>query len=296
MAENQDNAVLIVTPDMIVSNLELVEQRIEEGTPEDIRLAKRMLRRAAANIRLLFELQADPESGQFRLQNYGQAWMLADLLKAADLVPRSFEKPEQVVIALMKASEIGVSPITGLANIMIVNNRPSVWGDLAQALVERSGQITRQVKEEIGEKPADGLELAEWPDSYGWRVSTWRKNQDAPYIGEYTVAMAKRAKLWMNTNKKPWITDPGQMIFNRARARSLRDGFADCLLGMGIVEEQTDFEPLTLPAPAPENRSSRLSALNDEPAADGESEPLGHDERPEPTLEPEPEAERPVEP
>jgi hypothetical protein len=248
MTENA--LILIPTPERIAANLESIAQLIDEGGERNIKLVKRMLGTAASNVRLLFELDTDPETGEFRLKNYGQAWMLADLLSAGKMVPSSYDSPEQVVIGLMKATEIGVSPITGLANIMIVNNRPSVWGDLAQALVERSGQVAKQVKEEIGEKPTPGLELSQWSDTYGWRVSTWRKNQDEPYVGVYTVAQAKRAKLWMNANKKPWITDPEQMLFNRARARSLRDGFADCLLGMGIVEEQADFQsaPIDLQA------------------------------------------------
>lgn len=272
------NVPVVVTPHLIEQNLESVAHLVEQ---EDfnVQLVQRMLRRAAANVKLIFELGTDPETGEFTLKNYGQAWMLADLLYAGKLVPSSYTEPAQVVVALMKCTEIKVSPITGLANMMVVNNRVSVWGDLAQALVERSGQVAKQLKEEVGEKPAPGLELKEWSPDYGWRVSTWRKGQDEPYVGTYTVADAKRANLWMNSKKLPWITDPGQMLFNRARSRSLRDGFADCLLGMGIIEEQADFTTITATAL---DKTSANAALDDEPVTESDQLP-DHSERPDPT-------------
>ncbi len=191
---------------------------------------------------MLFEFKAD-DSGHFRPDNVGQLWFLVDMVMRAKLAPSSYDNdPAKVFIGLMKANELDTDPITGLSNIMIVNNRPTVWGDLAQALIQRSGQIAKQIRTEIGEKPAPGLPLPDWSDTYGWRVETWRVSNPEPFVGEYTVADAKRANLWMHANKKPWITDPSEMIFNRARARSQRQGFADLLLGFGITEEQQDFE------------------------------------------------------
>lgn len=265
-----NDLVTVPSPSRIAQSLESIEDMLKPADgAELIELDRqqrntiiRMLRTQAANIRLLFELKAD-DNGEYRLETYGHAWMLADLLAAGDMVPSSYEKPEQVVIGLMKAMEIGVSPISGLSNIMIVNNRPSVWGDLAQALVQRSGAIKNHLKEEIGTKPTPGMELNQWPDDYGWRVSFWREGQESPYTAEYTVADAKRAKLWGNTKKYPWISDPSVMLFNRARARALREGFADKLFGMGIIEEQRDFEPMgQIAAPTP---TGTPSLADDEP-------------------------------
>ena len=231
-----------VSPGTIVANLENIVDMLKS---EDIdkKTIARMLVTSAANVRLLFELQADEETGEFRLQNYGQAWALADLLRNGDMVPSSYKTDEQVVIGLMKAMEIGVSPISGLANIMIINNRPSVWGDLAQALVQRTGVWEKHSKEELnGPAPGPEVGLDKWPNDYGFRFSVWRKGNPEPFVGEYTVGRAKRAQLWGNTKKMPWITDPVSMLFNRARAFAIREGFADKLFGMGIIEEQQDFE------------------------------------------------------
>ena len=237
----------VPTPRTIADDLEMTWTAIREHLPQDQhRIVMGFLQRAAKNVTAMFELSAG-DDGKLRPRNMGELLLLADTLVSARLAPSSYDNdPTKVVIGLLKAMEIGVEPISGIGNIMIVNNRPSVWGDLAQALVERAGQIAKQVKTEIGTPPAPGLELSEWSDGYGWKVETWRVGQDEPYIGIYTVADAKRAKLWLNAKKQPWITDPARMLFNRARAFSLRDGFSDCLFGMGIIEEQRDFESETL--------------------------------------------------
>jgi hypothetical protein len=192
---------------------------------------------------------------------------MAKLLIDANCVPASYAprdaSPQQVraglIIGLMKSVEIGVPPITGLNGIMIVNNRPSVWGDLAVALVQRNGQLANQQVMQIGPEPAPRTPLDQWDDAYGFRVSYWRKGQASAYVGEFTVADARRAGLWENTRKQPWIFYPKDMLFNRARAKALRAGFADALHGMGIVEEERDV------APEIEHKPNTAALLSDEP-------------------------------
>lgn len=280
------NELVRVTPDTIGASLESADNilaRPDDMDAEQFKLLRRIIRTAAANVRMLFELEADPDSGEFKLQNYGQAWMLADLLRNGDMVPSSYKTPEQVVIGLMKAMEIGVSPISGLANIMIINNRPSVWGDLAQALVQRAGVWDHHQKEELnGPAPGPEVSLANWPDDYGWRVSIWRKGNPEPFVGEYTVGRAKRAGLWGNTKKVPWITDPISMLFNRARAFAIREGFADKLFGMGIIEEQMDYDSPRGPLALENQVPKQLTNLADDEPETGVEEQPNYAERGEP--------------
>lgn len=190
---------------------------------------------------------------------------MARLLIDADCVPASYSNDDPrktraaLIIGLMKSVEIGVPPITGLNGIMIVNNRPSVWGDLAVALVQRGGQLVNQQIVQIGQAPEPGLPLDKWDSSYGFRVIMWRKGQEGGYVGEFTVGDARRAGLWENHKKKPWIYYPKDMLFNRARAKPLRAGFADALHGMGIVEEERDV------APGIEHKINTAALLSDEP-------------------------------
>jgi len=63
------------------------------------------------------------------------------------------------------------------------------------------------------------------------------------------VKDAKRAHLWNNPKRDPWMKYPQRMLMARARAYALREGFADCLSGLSIAEEIQDLpeapKPLT---------------------------------------------------
>lgn len=242
----------IVAPRTIVNSLADIEGMLDGQIKSDeiADTVAKMLRVAARNVNMLFEFTAD-DDGQFKPKNMGEIWFLVDMLLRAGMAPASYDNdPAKVAIGVMKAIEIGVEPISGLANIMIINNRPSVWGDLAQALIHKSGKVAKQTKETIGVEPAPGTELQNWPADFGYRVQMWRVGESEPYIGEFTVADAKRANLWMNTKKQPWITDPKAMLFNRARARAQRAGFADGLYGLALADEQMDYQQPAIHAQA----------------------------------------------
>ncbi len=167
-----------------------------------------------------------------------------------------------VLMGVLKAMELGVAPQTGLAGLLPLNGRFSVWGDLAIGLVQREGLIEKQTKTTTGGAFDPATPLGEWPDDYGYVVSYWRKGQLEPYVGRFTIRDAKRANLWMNQYKKPWIMYPDRMLFNRARAFALRDGFADALGGLSIAEEVMDALPNVEEVRTIE--AKRLSSLTDD--------------------------------
>lgn len=212
--------------------------------------------------------------------NIDEAGRYATGLCRAGIVPDAFRKdgkkdnaPDQplVLMGVLKAMELHVAPQTGLAGLLPLNGRFSVWGDLAAALVQRTGQVERQTVAELGEPLDESLAVGQWPDDYGFKVCYWRKGQADPYIGEFTVREAKRAGLWNNARRQPWILYPKRMLFNRARAFALRDGFADGLAGLTIAEEVMDH----LPPPVDERGTSkRLSSLIDEEEQDAAVEPV----------------------
>src|SRR5438067_3924431 len=69
-----------------------------------------------------------------------------------------------------------------------------------------------------------------------------------------------RAHLWGNAKQRVWIEYPKRMLMARTRAYALRDGFADCLMGLSIREEIED-----VPAEPPARTDT--SFLDDAPAA-----------------------------
>lgn len=194
--------------------------------------------------------------------NIEEALEFAKLICDGGICPDSYNDksgkpdPKKVVIAIFKGAEVGLPPITALANIAIINNRPSIYGDGATALVQDKNLIEKMEVEWIGGAERDGgpTEMAaggqdhtpsirDFTDDFGCIVRIWRRGQSEPYLGKFTVRDAKRAHLWGNTKKLPWIEHPKRMLFNRARAFPLRDGFADALAGLAIREEVEDMPP-----------------------------------------------------
>lgn len=193
-------------------------------------------------------------------------WSKKDAEKAGNRDLEGSPNEPLIIMGVLKCLEIGVPPQTGLAGLLPMNGRFTVWGDLATALAQEKGLVKSQKKERIGTQfDRDNTPIGEWPVDYGWRVSFWRVGQEEPYVQEYTVGDAKRATLWMNSYKKPWIQHPDRMLFNRARAFALRDGFADGLNGLAIAEEVIDLQPEERPDDAAP-KSKRLSSLIDEDA------------------------------
>lgn len=187
------------------------------------------------------------EYGYIAPKTVEEAARMASAVIVAGLAPDSYKikntdqiDANKVLLGIMSALEAGLPPLYGLRQIAIINNRPTIWGDAAMALVQSRSLIAGYEEEQIGTIPTD-KDISKWPDDYGWRVTIKRRGQTGEYVGEFTVGMAKRAKLWLNTKKVPWMEHPDRMLKIRARAFPLRDGFADALAGLSIREEVEDY-------------------------------------------------------
>jgi hypothetical protein len=137
-------------------------------------------------------------------------------------------------MCLLWAREVGLSPIQGLQGIAVINGRPAIWGDAALALV-RTHPAFVSIRE--------GVE-GEGDDRHGWCEIT-RRDQPTERR-EFSVADAKRAKLWGKTGANgptPWVTYPDRMLQMRARGFALRDVFPDALRGVITIEEAQDIPP-----------------------------------------------------
>jgi hypothetical protein len=92
------------------------------------------------------------------------------------------------------------------------------------ALVRASGLLDSIKEEIIGEG-----------DQTTAICSAWRRGEDNPIIGRFSVADAKRAQLWVKPG--PWQQYPRRMLQMRARGFCLRDAFPDVLKGLYLREE-----------------------------------------------------------
>lgn len=221
-----------------------------------------------------------------------EAQRLASGLIASGIVPDAFRVDGRnsapnaplVLMGVLKSMEVGLPPITGIGSLLPINNRFAIWGDGAVALAQR--HIQSQTARRIGPSFDPKTELADWPGEFGWTVSYWRVGQSEPYVGTFTVQDARRANLWLNARKQPWIMYPERMLYNRARAFALRDGFADALMGLGIAEEERDRLPDVQDGGALKAEPGGVpDYLRDEPV----TEALEHQPTVETTITPEPE-------
>ena len=138
--------------------------------------------------------------------------------------------PEVAMIRLQAGLELGLTPIWSLANIMVTNGRPSVWGDALLGIVLAQPTCEDVIETTTGEFPNDEYAA----------VCEVKRNGRAPIIREFSVADAKKAGLW---GKNVHAQYPKRMLAMRARSWACRDAYADALRGIGVREEMESVEP-----------------------------------------------------
>ncbi len=160
-------------------------------------------------------------------KNFQELEHIAQILGKSDIVPKEMiGKPANILLALMFGNEIGLTPAQALQNIMVVNGRPTLWGDAVMGLVESSGQQEW------------------WKDAYNpaldggtWSFTTKRKGRD-PVTRTFSEKDAVAAKL--DKKEGPWQQYKPRMKFHRARSWALRDVYPDILKGIRVFEEERD--------------------------------------------------------
>jgi hypothetical protein len=163
------------------------------------------------------------------VQSFDAMYRMANALANSGMVPDHFKaKPAAVLAAMQTGAEIGLAPMTALQWICVIGGRPCLWGNGPKAIVQASGLVE------------------DWQETWDEATKTAtcaikRKGQTSPIVRQFSMADAKSATLDRKTG--PWMTAPARMCANRARARALNDGFADCLLGLHVAEEVQDYTP-----------------------------------------------------
>ena len=163
-------------------------------------------------------------------------YRLAAWYVGANLVPDSLRGGDEkattsrVAIAIMAGASVGLNNTQAMSSIMIVNNRPSMWGDALVAIVRASPQSVEIVDSDANDTATcRAVRMKLLPDGTYHRETAERS---------FSMRDAERAGL---TNKGPWKSNPARMRQNRARAFALRDLFADLLMGIGFAEEEQDI-------------------------------------------------------
>lgn len=163
-----------------------------------------------------------------QLESFEALWRFAQCVAASPFAPRGMEKAEAIVPAIQLGLEIGLTPMSALQNVAVINGRPGIYGDAALALVRASGRCESYSQKIEG----DG-------DNRGATVISKRDDSEEPITSTFTVADAKRAGLW--GKQGPWSQYPDRMLLFRARGFNLRDNFGDILKGLRTIEEISDY-------------------------------------------------------
>lgn len=174
------------------------------------------------------EIKTPPQSFSLAPRNLEEAFQLAEMLAASDMVPKDFKgKPGNVMIAMQWGMEVGLKPLQALQNIAVINGRPSMWGDAVLALVRASPLCEYVLEDE---------------DGSGTAICRAKRRGEQEQTRTFSNADAKTAGLLNKAG--PWTTSPKRMKQMRARSFALRDVFTDVLKGMDIAEVLMDLPPL----------------------------------------------------
>lgn len=139
-------------------------------------------------------------------------------MSAAQLVPTGFlpkaiDTPQKAVAVLLKGRELGIPAMQALANIAIINGKPTVQAELMMALVKRAyGRDVIWVEESTDQYAKVGYLVHHKPRFYS-----------------YTMEMAKTANL---ANGPTYKQHPAAMLRARTISAVCRMEFPEVIGGM----------------------------------------------------------------
>ena len=171
----------------------------------------------------------------------------AKVIATSKFCPKDyFGREGDVLVAVQYGLELGIMPLQALQGIAVINGRPTIWGDLAKAVVLGSGLVDDWDETDPAEAQKKGLATC----------TAKRKGQATPISRTFSIEDAKKARLWGKAG--PWTDYPGRMLVMRARSWTIRDGFADVLRGLQMREEVQDYDIRTHPEPVPQTKAPAI--------------------------------------
>lgn len=150
--------------------------------------------------------------------------------KSMLLPPALRGKEADVAMTIATGLELGISPMSALRSIYVVEGRPFMSADLMQALVIRSGLCAKFEVVEYSE-----AKVAYEGQRKGGRVQ----------IVTWTIEMATKAGLAGEHSKKDtWKKYPARMLSNRAKADLCKLLWPDVILGCALEDDLEDVRDI----------------------------------------------------
>jgi hypothetical protein len=145
---------------------------------------------------------------------------LAARVAPTTFVPKPLRgNPGEVLACMMYGAELGLSPITSLRSIHVIDGQPTCSAQLMRALIQRAGH------------------MLSWREVTAERVVLYGRRRDtgSDATVTWTLEDAKTAKL---LGKGNWATYPRAMLAARATTEIARLLFADELHGLAYTPEE----------------------------------------------------------
>lgn len=156
------------------------------------------------------------------------AMELANMIKATEFVPKGLRgNAPAIVAALLTADELGVGGMTGLANIHVIDGKPTLSASLMRALVVNRGHDIWFEDLKTTSVTACGR----------------RRGSEAITKVTWTMEMARTAML---LGKDNWKKYQRSMLEARASSELCRLVFADCLAGLLHSTEEIEDGVITI--------------------------------------------------
>jgi len=184
------------------------------------------------------EKESWTDLAEFKPNNLGQAWKLADILSKTSF-SAGHKSAQDIFICISMGQQIGLNPFQAVQNISVINGRPTLWGDALLAVCQSHPEYA-------------GVEMS-FDEKTQTATCKALRTGKPPVIESFSQAEAKQARLWGKSG--PWSQYPTKMLKNRARTWALRTQFADALLGL-ISSEELE-EPLPV-APVDKGQAVRV--------------------------------------
>ncbi len=157
---------------------------------------------------------------------FEQMWKFCTHLAQGELGKGFKNDPTTMIAAMQFGAEIGLNWSQSLSSIMVVNGKPSLYGDSMLGLCK--------VHPDWHEK--DFKEAIQGAGDAMIAYCQVRRGTAEPTLQSFSVADAKVARLWGKDG--PWTTNPRRMLQMRARSFALRDAFPDVIKGLLEAESQ----------------------------------------------------------
>jgi hypothetical protein len=156
-----------------------------------------------------------PMNGRGWVELMGPAVELARHVSDTEFVPRGLRgKPDAILAAIMYGNSVGLDPMQALAQIAVIDGKPSLSSESQRGLILAAGHEV-------------------WIDEATvTRVTVSGRRRDSEKT--WTMDDAKRAGL---SGKPSWRAYPRQMLLARATAELARITFADVIGGLVAIEE-----------------------------------------------------------